>query len=109
MISNYLKEYFKENNISNYEIERRTGINQSKVNLSLNGKRKLTAEELIKIAIAFNLDLNKIKEIIQSPNLKWFLIWQFTKGNYPSKIVTLRFNTEFIADVIPLPAISLYV
>ena len=70
MISNYLKEYFKKNNISNYEIERRTGINQSKVNLSLNGKRKLTAEELIKIAIAFNLDLNKIKEIIQSPNLK---------------------------------------
>ena len=30
---------------------------------------------------------------------------QFTEGNYPSKIVTLRFNTEFIADVVPLPAI----
>ena len=70
MISNYLKEYFKENNISQYKIERRTGISQCKINLSLNGKRKLTAEELIKIAIAFNLDLNKIKEIIQSPNIK---------------------------------------
>ena len=64
MISNYLKEYFKERNISQYEIERRTKIDRSKVNLSFNGKRKLTAEELIKIAIAFDLDLNKIKEII---------------------------------------------
>ena len=50
MISNYLKEYFKEKNISQYEVERKTGISQSKINLSLNGKRKLTA--------------NKIKEII---------------------------------------------
>ena len=64
MISNYLKEYFKEKNISQYEVERRTGISQSKINLSLNSKRKLTADELIKIAIVFNIDLNKIKEII---------------------------------------------
>lgn len=63
MISNYLKEYFKERKISQYEVERKTGINQSKINLSLNGKRKLTAEELINMANAFNLDLNKIKEI----------------------------------------------
>lgn len=63
MISNYLKEYFKERKISQYEIERRTGISQSKVNLSLNGKRKLTADELINIAIAFDINLNKIKEI----------------------------------------------
>ena len=65
MISNYLKDYFRKNNISQYEIERRTGIIQSKINLSLNNKRKLTAEELVKIAIVFDLDLNKIKEIIQ--------------------------------------------
>ncbi len=63
MISNYLKEYFKEKKISQYEIERKTGISRSKINLTLNGKRKLTAEELIKIAIVFNIDLNKIKEI----------------------------------------------
>lgn len=75
MISNYLKEYFKENKISQYEIERKTSINQSKINLSLNRKRKLTADELLLIAIEFDIDLNKIKkEIIrQSPNLKWFL------------------------------------
>ncbi len=64
MISNYLKKYFKEKNISQYEVERRTGISQSKINLSLNGKRKLTADELIKIALVFDIDLNKIKEII---------------------------------------------
>lgn len=63
MISNYLKEYFKANEISQYEVERRTGINHSKINLSLNNKRKLTAEELIIIAIKFDIDLNKIKDI----------------------------------------------
>ena len=75
MISNYLKKYFKENKISQYEIERRAGIDRSKINLSLNNKRKLTADELLLIAIKFDIDLNKIKkEIIrQSPNLKWFL------------------------------------
>ena len=66
MISNYLKEYFKKEKISHYEISNKIGISQSKVNLSLNGKRKLTAEELIKIAIVYNLDLNKIKEILSS-------------------------------------------
>ena len=63
MISNYLKEYFKERKISQYEVERRTDISQSKINLSFTGKRKLTADELINIANAFNIDLNKIKEI----------------------------------------------
>lgn len=64
MITNYLKEYFKKNKISQYEIEHRTGISQSKLSLSLNGKRKITAEELLIIAKDFNIDLNKIKEII---------------------------------------------
>lgn len=61
MVSNYLREYFKEKNISQYEVERRTGITQCKINLSLNGKRKFSADELITIAIAFDIDLNKIK------------------------------------------------
>ena len=63
MIANYLKKYFKEKKISQYEIERRTGISQCKVNLTLNNKRKLTADELLNIALAFDLDLNKLKEI----------------------------------------------
>ena len=65
MISNYLKEYFKSKNISQYEIEKRTGISQSKLSLALNNKRKLTADELIKIAAEFDLDLNKIKRDIK--------------------------------------------
>ena len=63
MIANYLKEYFTNKKISQYEIQRRTGISQSKINLSLNGKRKFSAEELLNIAIVFDLDLNKLKEI----------------------------------------------
>lgn len=62
MISNYLKEYFKNNNVTHEEISKRTGIARSKVTLSLNGKRKFTADELINIAIQFDLDLNKIKK-----------------------------------------------
>ncbi len=62
MISKYLKEYFKNKRISQTEIEEKTGISQSKINLSLNGKRKLSAEELLKLAIVFDIDLNKLKE-----------------------------------------------
>ena len=45
MISNYLKKYFNERKINQYEIEKRTGIRQSKISLALNNKRKLSAEE----------------------------------------------------------------
>ena len=64
-INDYLKEYFKVNNISQYAIEKRTGIKQSKISLSLNNKRKITADELLIIAKSFEIDLNKIKEIIK--------------------------------------------
>ena len=63
MIANYIKRYFDANNISQYEIERKTGISQSKISLILNNKRKLTADELLNIAIVFDLDLNKMKKI----------------------------------------------
>lgn len=64
MIIKYLNDYFNENGITQREIESKTGISQSKLSLTLKGQRKLTAEELILIAIKFDLDLNKIKEII---------------------------------------------
>ena len=59
VISNYLKNIFKEKKISQYEIEKLTGIKQSKVCLSLNNKRKLSADKLIKISIIFNINLEK--------------------------------------------------
>ncbi len=62
MINNYLKKYFTEKNISQIEIEKKTGISQSKISLILNGKRKLSAEELIVIAVQFDIDLNEIKK-----------------------------------------------
>lgn len=68
-ISDFLKKYLKD--IKQQDIEKATGIEQSKISHIFNGKRKLTAEELIKIAIVYDIDLNEIKkEIIQSANLK---------------------------------------
>lgn len=64
-LSDYLKDYFKDNNISQYVIEKKTGIKQSKLSLSLNCKRKFTADELLIIAKSFEIDLNKIKETIK--------------------------------------------
>ena len=63
MIADYLKEYFKERKITHEEISQKTGIARSKVTLSLNNKRNLTAEELILIARVYDLNLNKLKEI----------------------------------------------
>jgi len=64
MISDYLKRYFQKKGISQYQIAKETNIAQPKINLIFNGKRKLTADELIRIAIVFDLDLNQIKETI---------------------------------------------
>lgn len=66
MITNYLKKYFKERNISQYEIEEKTNISQSKISLILNNKRKITAEELLKISIIFNINLEDIKKEIKT-------------------------------------------
>lgn len=69
-IIDYLKQYFDNNGITQKEIESKVHISQDKVSLIFNGKRKLTADELLKIAKEYNLDLNKLKEITQSTNLK---------------------------------------
>ena len=52
-VIDFLNNYFKENKITQKEIERLTGISQDKISLTLNKKRKLTADELIKIIIVF--------------------------------------------------------
>lgn len=66
MLTDYLKQYFKDNNITQLEITSKTGIQQSKVSLSLNNKRKLTAEELLNIAIVFDINLENIKKEIKT-------------------------------------------
>ena len=63
-INDFLNNYFKEHKISQREVIKKTGISQSKVSLMLNGKRKITAEELIKIVIEFDIDLCEIKKIL---------------------------------------------
>jgi transcriptional regulator with XRE-family HTH domain len=62
---NFLKRYFAENLITQQEIESKTGISQSKISLTLNNKRKLTAEELLKIAISFDINLEELKKDIK--------------------------------------------
>ncbi len=62
-INDFLNKYFKEHDISQAEVVKKMGLEQSKVSLMLNGKRKVTAEELVLIAKIFDIDLNKLKEI----------------------------------------------
>lgn len=58
-VIDFLNNYFKDNKITQKEIERLTGISQDKISLTLNKKRKLTADELIKIIVVFDLDIKK--------------------------------------------------
>lgn len=62
-ITEYLKTYFKDKKISQYEIADKTGITRYKITQSFNNKRKLTAKELLLIAYVYEIDLNKLKEI----------------------------------------------
>lgn len=58
-VIDFLNNYFKDNKITQKEIEKLTGISQDKISLTLNKKRKLTADELIKIVFVFNIDTKK--------------------------------------------------
>ena len=60
IINGFLKEYLKD--MTQQDIEKATGISQSKISQIFNGKRKLTVEELIRIAIVYDIDLNEIKK-----------------------------------------------
>lgn len=62
----FLKQYFEDNLITQSEIENKTGISQSKISLILNNKRKLTSDELIEIAIVFDINLEDIKKEIKN-------------------------------------------
>lgn len=46
-------------------ISDKTGITQSSLSLILNGQRKISAEEFIKIGTLLNLDFNLFKEEIK--------------------------------------------
>ena len=66
MVAKYLKDYFQSNGINNSQIARRTGMARSKISLSLNGKRKITADELFDIAIIYDINLESIKKEIKT-------------------------------------------
>lgn len=54
-----IKEYLAENGISQTHISSKTGIELPKLNLALNGKRKMTFEEYELICWALNVDTDK--------------------------------------------------
>ncbi|MDE7201500.1 MAG: helix-turn-helix domain-containing protein [Lachnospiraceae bacterium] len=54
-----IKEYLKENGITQVFLSKRTGIETSKLNLALNGSRRLSLEEYAAVCGALNVDTNK--------------------------------------------------
>lgn len=54
--------YLKENNISQIELCEKTHISPSKLNLSLNNKRKLTFEEYQTICWALGVGVDRFME-----------------------------------------------
>lgn len=62
-----IKEYLKENGISQAFVSRKTGIDTAKLNLALNGGRKLTLEEYCLICGALGVNTDKF---LQPENAK---------------------------------------
>lgn len=54
-----IKQYLLDNGISQAFISRKTGINAVKLNLSLNGERRLTFDEYEKICGALKVNTDK--------------------------------------------------
>lgn len=54
-----IKQYLEDNGIKQKYIAEKTGIQENKLSLTLNGQRIMTADELIKIIYVLNLDANK--------------------------------------------------
>ena len=53
-----IKKYMEEHGITQKFLIDSTGIAQVKISNIMNGKRKITGEELLKIARALNVDAN---------------------------------------------------
>nr|WP_296035290.1 helix-turn-helix transcriptional regulator [uncultured Enterocloster sp.] len=53
-----IKKYLEEKGISQAHISRETGIDVAKLNLGLNGNRRLTFDEYALICGALNVDTN---------------------------------------------------
>lgn len=59
-----INKYIKDKDITIYKLSKSTGISYELLRRTLNGTRKLTADELIKIAAALDYDLNSLKHNI---------------------------------------------
>ena len=63
MLQKSINEYLQTNGITQASVSERTGITINALNLALNGKRKLTADEYIRICdvlkVPYNFFINK--------------------------------------------------
>lgn len=61
-VGSKIKAYIDEQHIEQVELSRKTGISPCKLNLSLNGKRRLTFVEYQNICWALGVDVDKFME-----------------------------------------------
>lgn len=61
-VSTKIKQYIEDNGIPQVQISRKTGIAMPKLNLALNGKRRLTFGEYEVICWALGVDVSKFLE-----------------------------------------------
>lgn len=59
-----IKQYLEENGITQAFLERKTGIRHDKLSRLLNGKRKMSLEELGKISQALNVPVEFFLESV---------------------------------------------
>lgn len=53
-----IKNYLEQNGISQAHVSRKTGIETAKLNMSLNGSRRLTLDEYSSICFVLGVDTN---------------------------------------------------
>ena len=64
-VKEILNQHIKDNKISLYWISKKTGIRYELLRRAINGNRVLPADELVRIAIVLDFDLNLFKQHIE--------------------------------------------
>lgn len=60
-----LKQYLKMNNISNYELSKKSNVAESTISQFLNKKRKIKLDTACKLSDALGITLNKFRELTE--------------------------------------------
>lgn len=60
-----LKQYLKKNNISNYELSKRSTVAESTISQFLNEKRGIKLDTACKLSDALGISLNKFRRLAE--------------------------------------------